>query len=87
MFIQTLQSSQPAGRIGDFEFFWAALLLAHAWFDRPEYWMSAICISELWNTAFCPMSVCRTQKIRPDLFSRPNLLWSRAKNKEPIYGS
>ena len=27
---------------------------AHACFDLPEYWMSAICISKLWNTAFCP---------------------------------
>ena len=47
MFIQTLQSSQPAGRIGDFEFFLAVLLIANAWFDRPEYLMCAICISKL----------------------------------------
>ena len=44
MFIQTLHSSQLAGRIGDFEIFSAVFLKAHACFDRPEYWMSAICI-------------------------------------------
>ena len=36
MFIQTPQSSQPAGRIGDFEFFLAVLLIANEWFHRPE---------------------------------------------------
>ena len=52
MFIQTLHSSEPAGRVGDFgKFFLAVSLKAHACLDRPEYWMSAICISKLWNTA------------------------------------
>ena len=35
MFIQTLHRSQPAGRIGDFEKFFAVSLKAHSWFDRP----------------------------------------------------
>ena len=25
--------------------------------DLPEYWLSAICLEKLWNTAFCPRSV------------------------------
>ena len=24
---------------------------------RPDYWLSAICLEKLWNTAFCPTSV------------------------------
>ena len=39
------------------KFFLTVYLRAHAYFHRPEYWMSAICISKLWNTAFCPRSV------------------------------
>ena len=121
MLIQTLHSSQPAGRIGDSGNLLSVSLKAHTCFDRSEYWMSAICISKLWkncilskvcmmktaphNTVIpqigCIKSIkgwftrpqicwqdfvkqtCRTQKIRPDLlsnnlFSRPNLLWSRA---------
>ena len=56
MFTQTRHSLQPAARICDFEIFLAVFLKAHSCFDRPEYWMSAICISKLWNTAFCPRS-------------------------------
>ena len=37
------------------------------WFTRPQIrWQDFV------------KQTCRTQKIRPDLFSRPNLLWSRA---------
>ena len=25
--------------------------------DRPEYWLSAICLEQLWNTAFCPRCI------------------------------
>ena len=25
--------------------------------DRPENWLSAICLKKLWNTTFCPRSV------------------------------
>ena len=25
--------------------------------DRPEYWLSTICLEKLWNIAFCPRSV------------------------------
>ena len=35
MFIQTLQRSKPAGRIADFEKFFAVSLTAHSCFDRP----------------------------------------------------
>ena len=45
MFIQTVHSSQQAGRIGDFGKFLEVSPKAHACFDRPEYWMSAICIA------------------------------------------
>ena len=25
--------------------------------DRPEYWLSAVCLEKLWNTSFCPRSL------------------------------
>ena len=60
IFIQTLQSLQLAGRyLGDFGNFFSA----HACFDRPEYWMSAIYISKLWNSAFCQRSVWQKQRL------------------------
>ena len=39
------------------EIFLTVWLKAHAYFHRPQYWMSTICIAKLWNTAFCPKSV------------------------------
>ena len=48
-----LQKSEPAGRIGDFGKFFNGLAKAPACFDRSEYWMIAICIAKLSNTAFC----------------------------------
>ena len=42
-----LQKWEPAGRIGDFGIFLTVSLKAYACFDRPEYWMSAICIAKL----------------------------------------
>ena len=99
------------------EIFWTVSLKVHACFDGPEYWMNAICLEKLWNTAFCrglydknsasytllspqmwclkkktkgcfactriywqgfAKQTCRMQKIRPDLFSMPYLLWSTA---------
>ena len=49
MFIQTLDhsshcNSENRRRIGDFGNFLTVLLKAHACFDSPEYWMSAICM-------------------------------------------
>ena len=40
-----LQKWEPAGRISDFGFFFS--LQAYARFDRPEYWMTAVCIAKL----------------------------------------
>ena len=35
---------------------------AHTCFDRPGYWMSAICFAKLWKTAFCPRYVSLLKK-------------------------
>ena len=46
-----LQKWEPAGRICDFGNFFNGLAKSpNACFDRPEYWMSAICVAKLWNT-------------------------------------
>ena len=41
------QKWEPASRIGDFGNFLTVSLKAHACFDCPEYWMSAICIAKI----------------------------------------
>ena len=55
------QKLEPAGRIGDFGIFWTVSLKVHACFDGPEYWMNAIYLKKLWNTAFCTKSVWQKQ--------------------------
>ena len=64
MFIQTLATASTAKvRTGwPYRWFWKFFqrftAKAHACFDLSEYWMIAICIAKLWNTAFCcPRSV------------------------------
>ena len=37
---------------------------AQTCFDRPGYWMSAICFAKLWKTAFCPRYVSLLKKHR-----------------------
>ena len=32
-------------------------VIESACFDRPEHWISAICLANLWKTTFCPRSV------------------------------
>ena len=52
------QKWEPAGLIGDFEIFFQdfAQKATRASYGS-EYWMNAICLEKLWNTAFCPRSV------------------------------
>ena len=117
MFIQTLHSSQPAGRIGSFGNFFSGFaksprVLRSSWILNEcnlyckivKYCiLSEVCMiktaphSTVSPQMWCIKSIkgwfthpqicwqdfvkqtCRTQKIRrPDLFSRPNLLCSRA---------
>ena len=116
MFIRTLHSSQPAGRIGYFGNFFSGFaksprVFRSSWilnkcnlfFRIMKYCILAeVCMikttphstasPQLWciksikdwfaRSQICCQDfvkkTCRTQKNRPDLFSRPHLQWSRA---------
>ena len=50
-----------------------------ACFDRPNYWISVICIAKLWKTAFCPNYVSLLQKHRLIVLFTSDVMYKKYK--------